>query len=242
MNNALTIILILITLVSAFLYLRAEKSKSELKKKADLSDSYLEKNHSLESVIKGWKKEVEHLSKLLNEEREKVREMGLSISNGNKAYDKLFEEKEELHRKHEALISIDQDAIPIDRDGQDVERFLREFDEFVQSADISMSEIRLNAKDLIQEEYINVINGLFKIGLFPMNLQQDLNFDPKSLAVKIYTVVNDDPMYFKSWSDIIYERDMFIKTITSYVEGVINQRKINQAVDEALNGKEAASA
>lgn len=275
--NTLNVILIILTAVAAFLYLKTKLSEQKLKSdqesiKNKLSE-YLPSEglepitlsgliDSIQGVITNGNAQNEKLSKLLAEEKEIVRKRETSISDGIKAYDRLFDEKEkeiaekdnlikklndqlgEFENKVTARAEIDGEQMIFMNDNgprQDTESFLREFEDFVQSADISMTEIRLNAKDLIREEYINVIKGLHKIGLFPANLQQDFQFDPKSLAVKFQMIVNDDPMYFKSWNDLVYERDMFIKTIDIYVESVINQRKINQAVDEALKGKEATN-
>lgn len=237
--NAFDIIAVIAIALLAFLtwtnIQKRKKSENTLKEKEGTF-------HIKDAQFKTQEGEIIHLKKEIETQRNIIRERDKSIDAGMKAYDELSKEKEGLYRKYEELISVDPSKLRLGPKGQDVESFLRENEGFVQSADISIVEIRLNVKDLIEDEYINVIKGLDKIGLFPMNLQEDYNFNPKNMAVHFETIVDGDPKYFKSWKDIVSERNRFIKVINSYVESVINQRKINLAVDEALNGKEATSA
>lgn len=227
MNNALTIILILITLVSAFLYLRAEKKNKDLKdgigKVTDSIQPSLNKISELENIIDNLNAENNRISNLIRESDVEIRHL-----------------TDQLNSPKQPVIAEDIKHIfyPIEKEQ------LNSIQEFVQSSDISPWELRLSAKDIFSKEQLNVIKGLDQIGLFPKNLQEDFNFNPKIMAVRFELQNRNEEgeiISFKSWLDFLLEREKFIKVISSYVESVINQRKINQAVDEALDGKEATS-
>lgn len=238
------IIAVLVMLLLAYITWNNIQKRKKVEEKAQLSDLYLQKNHSLQAVIKEGKAENERLSKIIDDEQEKVRERDKTIKELEKENNELFNEKDGLYRKYEDLISVDPSKLRLGPK-QDIVGILKGLEfPFTNSAIITMGVITLKAEELIQEDHIKVIKGLNKINLFPISYQNEFNFDPKTLEVKFKTIVydEDEPIAIKSWLDFLKEREHFIKTITSYVEGVINQRQINQAVDLALNGKEATSA
>lgn len=110
---------------------------------------------------------------------------------------------------------------------------------FVNSATINVNSITLKDIELIHESHIKVIRSLAAKGYFREDLASRFNYNPKTGTVDFNLIEFDDdtPIDTLPWSAFLLERKVFIQTITEYIEGVIGQREINKAVEEAIEGK-----
>jgi hypothetical protein len=128
----------------------------------------------------------------------------------------------------------------------DLRLFIEKYEDlgFVNSAVINLHSITLRDMEIIHENHINVIRSLAKKGYFRQDIADKFQYSPKTGEV-IFSLLKMDtegnPTAGKNWQDFLIERNDFRKTVTEYIEGVIGQREINRAVEEAIEGKEVAS-
>lgn len=190
----------------------------------------------------------------INEENRQLHEQKIKVAtyiddlteSGIKKAASIANLEEELAQFQQLV--LENEASKSTGSDQDIRGIIESLEDFrfKNSAVVTMGAIELSAEELIREDYIKVIQGLDKIKLFPKHLQEDYQFNPKTLEVKFDLLHYDSgdatkPIAFKSWGNFLIERSEFIINITSYVESVIAQRQINKAVDEALNEKEATN-
>lgn len=247
--NTFDIIAIVAIAVLALLFWNSRSKAKKLEAKIKLENDVFKAAASDIKRLESIEKENERLAEIIDRERQLLKERDLSIQSGNENYDKLYSEyeaaKTELAELREA--NAKQPDGTVGNNMNSVHDILLSFGDtgFKNTATIHQTHIILKAEDLIDKNKLKVLKSLYEAGLFPEYLESDLNLNPKTLQVDFQMVRYDeegDAIGFRTWLDFLNIRQAFIAEVHSYVDGVVHQKRVSDAVSAALNGKEAQSA
>jgi hypothetical protein len=232
--SLLELMLLLVAIAAGGLYFFTKQTvrdqKSYIEKLKIQKNDFSDEADKFCEELTSKNKEIEILSQAIEEHGNDFRELQSLYNNAKEEIRELF------GRINEAT----------QNDPRAIQLLLQNYDHrFVNSATINVNSITLKDIELIHEDHIKVIRSLAAKGYFRQDLAFRFNYNPKTGTVDFNLIEFDDdtPIDTLPWSAFLLQRTVFIQTITEYIEGVIGQREINKAVEEAIEGsKEVTNA